>query len=202
MNYQELRTFIASKFKQLEATFTSSTHNANNLWNTSGTHYISLNRKEYSPAKASIDFKDFRLYFNSISDASALLTIRDQMNSRCSEECLECDSPDSCISCMGGFYLQSGECKNCHYSCYTCASQNSNSCLSCSGDLYLNSDNTCQYDCPVSWFKGTGNKCTACISQCQTCDGAASCIQARGEKAKRQSSSNSFLAGSHLAPFQ
>lgn len=157
---------------------TSPSYSLHSLWNTSGEHHITLGNLSVNHSNpAEISYADLRVWLNYDTDGDSLIdTAFRQMETLCTEECLECEGPDSCAVCKEGFYRNAGECLNCFYSCKSCFGGTKNSCNSCVGDFLFNPDFSCKMTCPLGYFSGENQICERCPSECATCLNTKECI--------------------------
>jgi hypothetical protein len=150
-----------STFNGTPATKQSNPTCGQKLWNTSGNHNIQSGLTIY-PNHTGVghySFNDVRLYINYDSEGYDFLnTVRLQMNSLCVEGCQDCLSPGACSVCKSGFYLATGYCYPCHYSCSTCSQGGKNGCTSCIDNFQLMSDSSCQ-SCPIIGQTGQNDVC-------------------------------------------
>ncbi|EAR91957.3 variant specific surface protein S2, putative (macronuclear) [Tetrahymena thermophila SB210] len=119
---------------------------------------------------------------------------------KCQNNCQACDSSNSCISCINGYFLltssnsnqcvdcsgpgyygdpSSQKCIQCSNYCQTCDS--TNSCTSCITGYYLlsmNGINTCVTCNGLGYYKQVITQtCIKCPNNCLTCDQKGSCTQ-------------------------
>jgi hypothetical protein len=124
--------YMLSFFKDTPFTAKSDTTNGQNLWNTSGNHYIEFGSTRIHTLVGGFSFNDVRPYINYDSEGYDLLnTVRLQMNSLCVVGCQDCLNPGACGVCKTGYYLDSGNCYPCHYTCLTCSQAGKKGCSSC-----------------------------------------------------------------------
>jgi hypothetical protein len=150
--------FMNSTFNGTPVTMQSNASPGIKLWNTSGNHYIrsGLTINPFHTGVCQYSFNDVRLYINHDSEGLDLLnTVRLQMNSLCVEGCQDCLSPGACSVCKSGFYLATGYCYPCHYTCVACSQGGKNGCTSCIDYLQLMSDSSCQV-CPIGYAGQNG----------------------------------------------
>ena len=114
----------------------------------------------------------------------------------CPDFCPTCTSPNNCVSCAPGFYLNKGMCEPCSTpNCQSCsASSVQNKCSLCFQGYYLNIQGNaclkCPSNCTICSINNSGllacstctqgyfmgkNSCTACPNNCLTCQSSSSC---------------------------
>ena len=119
---------------------------------------------------------------------------------KCDSTCASCQgsSPNQCLSCISGLFLQSNSpssclsscpiqkypsninsiCLSCDGSCTSCVGPSANQCLSCNFGLFLQSNvgpASCFSSCPNNTYLSQTNQlCISCDSSCLTCAGASS----------------------------
>jgi hypothetical protein len=150
-NYKQgsSKYYMLSLFNDTPLTDKFDTTDGQNLWNTSVDHLIEFGSTAFHSLVGDYSFDDWRLYINYDSEGYDLLnTARLQMNSLCVVGCQDCLNPRVCGVCKTGYYLDSGNCKPCHYTCRTCSQATKNDCSSCVDYLQLMSDSSCQ-PCPM-----------------------------------------------------
>jgi hypothetical protein len=156
--------YVLSSFNNTPSTAKSDTTNGQNLWNTSANHYIEFGSTRIHTLIGGFSFNDVRLYINYDSEGYDLLnTARLQMNSLCVVGCQDCLNPGACSVCKTGYYLDSGNCKPCHYTCRTCSQAGKKGCISCEDYLQMMSDSSCQ-PCPIG-YTGKNGECVDVSTQ-------------------------------------
>jgi len=95
----------------------------------------------------------------------------------CHSSCLTCngDGPSSCLSCIPGEYVSSGNsCLICDTSCATCGGGLNTNCISCNTGKFLY-HSTCISSCPTATFQDTSSSCADCTTGCSICSSLVSC---------------------------
>jgi hypothetical protein len=149
---------VLSLFNGTPLTKMSDTTMEHDIWNTSVEYYFEFERNSPFDPDCYYSFNDVRLYINYDSEGYDLLnTARLQMNSLCVVGCQDCLDPGACSVCKTGYYLDSGNCYPCHYTCLTCSQAGKRDCTSCADYLQMMSDSSCQ-ECPIG-YAGQGGVC-------------------------------------------
>jgi hypothetical protein len=146
-NYKQgsSKYYMISTFNDTPVTMQSNATPGVKLWNTSDNYEIQSGLTTYHTGVCQNSFNDVRLYINYDSEGFDFLnTVRLQMNSLCVEGCQDCLNPGACSVCKSGFYLATGYCYPCHYTCVACSQGGKNGCTSCIDYLQLMTDSSCQ----------------------------------------------------------
>ncbi|EAS03982.2 EGF-like domain protein (macronuclear) [Tetrahymena thermophila SB210] len=91
----------------------------------------------------------------------------------CHSSCKTCNGPNdnNCQSCQDGYFLVSGQCQQCDYSCQTCQNTN-NFCLSCNQSLgprtFNAANGTCL--CTLNYIENQNKICSCTNDYCLTCN--------------------------------
>lgn len=120
------------------------------------------------------------MYLNYATDGEALIRgVFDQMNSFCTEECSECESPSTCTTCKDGFFYKSASCLSCSTGCLVC--ENATTCTRCSEGFVLWGNFSCLKECPVGYYVGNTSSCTKCPNGCSACINLQECSSCSAE---------------------